>query len=85
MKSNSEILSLLQTAIQAAFFDDAIRVSFETSAVDVDGWDSLSHVRVLMEIERMLNVELSEEESLRAKNVGELVELISGRISQRHD
>jgi len=62
--------------IQRVFFDPRIKVELESTAYDIDGWDSLSHVRLLMELEKYFGVDLTESDTTSAVNVGALLKLI---------
>ena len=48
----------------------------EMTAHDVDGWDSLSHVKILYECELKWNIRLSLEELSSLENIGDLVKII---------
>lgn len=47
------------------------------SALDVDGWDSVSTSHLLLEIEERLGRELDLETTLEAENLGEMIDVIS--------
>ncbi len=55
----------------------------ETLASQVPGWDSLTHISVIVEIEKTFNVRFKMQEILRLKNLGELQKLIDARASSR--
>ena len=74
-----EIYVRLQEVFQDVFDEDDIRVNSELSAQDVDGWDSLTHIRLIITIERAFNVKFSTSEIGKLQNVGELVSLIKAR------
>ncbi len=70
-------------AVMARVFDvDASRITDETRAADIEGWDSLTHLIVLTGIERRLAVKLPMEEAYAAQNVGALVSLVRGCLPQ---
>ena len=48
-------------------------------ADDVDGWDSLAHVRLMLTVERSFGVKFTAAEIGRMKNVGDLVALLLTR------
>ena len=50
-----------------------------TMATEVPGWDSLSHVRVLVAVEKEYGIRLKALEALRLKNVGDLQKLIDAK------
>ena len=51
----------------------------ELTAEDVDEWDSLSHIRLVLAIERQFGLKFSAAEVSRLKNVGEFVALIQSK------
>jgi len=63
------------------FDDDTIVLRPGLSAADVDGWDSLAHVRLLLTIERKMGIKFNAVEAGKLKNVGELIELVDSKLS----
>jgi len=53
----------------------------ETTAKDVEGWDSLNHVRVLLRIEQRYGIDLPLGDIETAKNVGDLLAIINRALS----
>ena len=49
--SREEIYERLNEVFQDVFGDDGITVTDQTTAVDIDGWDSLRHITLLAAIE----------------------------------
>jgi acyl carrier protein len=47
----------------------------------VDGWDSFSHIRLVVAVETEFNVSLTATEVAALKNVGEFVSLLSRKVS----
>jgi acyl carrier protein len=68
------------TEIFSNVFDEDIPVSPSLSAKDVDGWDSLSHIRLILTIEKAFKIKFSTSEIGKLENVGELVTLIKARV-----
>ena len=68
------------TEILADFFDDdSITATPALSAKDVDGWDSLAHIRLMLTVERAFKVKFSTSEIGKMETVGDLVALIKAR------
>jgi acyl carrier protein len=67
------------TRIFEDVLDEDVAVTPELSAKEVDGWDSLAHIRLIFSIEKQFNVKFSNTEIGRLKNVGDLVNLIKQR------
>lgn len=70
----------LNEIFREVFDDSDIVVVPETTANDVDGWDSLSHVNLIVTIEARFNIKFSHKELLTFKNVGEMLKCIEGKI-----
>jgi acyl carrier protein len=61
------------------FDEDSIKLFPELSAKDVDGWDSLTHIRLILTIEKAFKIKFSTSEIGKLENVGDLVALIKAR------
>ena len=77
--TDAEIYTKLNTIFQDVFDEDGLVVKPETTAKDVDGWDSLSHVRLGLTVERAFGVRFSAADITGLKNVGELVDLVRAK------
>ena len=76
MESNIEQLNGI---FQETFQDDDIVVGRDTSSKDIDGWDSLMHVSLMMNVESGFDVRFSSSEVAVLKTVGELADLIRSK------
>ena len=81
MASTDEILASLTEIFQDVLDDDELVLSAATTAQDVENWDSLNHVRLMLTVERKFAVKFSAAEIGRLKNVGDLVALIQSRLA----
>ena len=77
---DAQIYARMGEVFQDVFDDDSIQVSPELSAKDVDGWDSLTHIRLILTVQKAFNVKFSTSEIGKLENVGDLVELIKSRV-----
>ena len=75
-----QIYSRLTKIFEDVFDEDSIVVTPELSAKDVDGWDSLAHIRLMLTVEKAFKIKFSTSEVGKLQNVGELVRLIEGKI-----
>ncbi|MDR8726570.1 acyl carrier protein [Burkholderia pseudomultivorans] len=73
---HSEIYAKLTTVFQDVFEDDDLVPTAETTAADVDGWDSLAHVRLILTVQKAFGIKFSASDIAGMKNVGDLVHLI---------
>jgi acyl carrier protein len=74
------VTATLQGTFRKCFYNPSIEISDACTVDDVDGWDSLSHVRLMLAAERAFGVELAPEETARLRNVGELIDYIMERL-----
>lgn len=74
-----QIYARLAEIFEDVFDEDSISVTPELSAKDVDGWDSLTHIRLMLTVERAFKIKLSVPEIGKLENVGDLVTLIKAR------
>jgi acyl carrier protein len=77
----AEIFEKLSVIFRDIFDDDAVVLNPELTAADVDGWDSLSHIRLVLAVEKTFHISFSASEVARLKNVGEFVNLIGSKCN----
>jgi acyl carrier protein len=77
---SSEIYQQLGGIFADVFDDDAIALKPEMTADDVDGWDSLTHIRLIISVEKAFKIKFSTAEVGKLKNVGEFVDLIASKV-----
>lgn len=63
------------------FDDDEIALTDETTADDVEDWDSVSHVQLIVAIEERFGIKFKTGELAGFKNVGEMVTVIAARAA----
>ena len=78
---NSQIYDKLTTIFHDVFGDDSIVLRPDLAADQVDDWDSLSHVRMVLTVEKTFRIKFSAAEISKLKNVGELTDLISAKAA----
>jgi len=76
----AQIYARLGEIFQDVFDDESIKVTPELSAKDVDEWDSLTHIRLILTVEKAFKVRFSTVEVGKLQNVGDLVGLIKSRV-----
>jgi len=74
-----QIYARLAEIFDNVFDDDSIMMTPELSAKDVDGWDSLTHIRLLLTVEKAFEIKFSITEIGKLENVGDLVKLIKDK------
>jgi len=59
---------------------DPGRITRETTADDVDGWDSVRHANIILTLEDAYNIQLSDDEIVDVPNVGVLFDRVLSHI-----
>ena len=76
----AEIFSQIQTIFEDILDDEVITLGETTTADDVEGWDSLTHIQLVVAIEKHFKVKFKSKEILSWKNVGEMVDCIASKL-----
>lgn len=69
----------LDGIFQDVFDDDSIHVNENTVAEDIEDWDSLEHINLIVAIENHFGIKFNMNEVTSMKNVGEVVKIIMER------
>jgi acyl carrier protein len=72
----SDTLQRLQEVFRDVFEDEQLVLTLETTAEDVQGWDSFMHVTLMVNVEKACGVKFSSRQIAGLSNVGQLVEAI---------
>ncbi|WP_306533872.1 acyl carrier protein [Geobacter sp.] len=74
-------IEVLNAVFCEVFDDEGILIKPEMTANDIDGWDSLSHVNLIVAVETRFRIRFNQKELLTFKNVGDLLRSIESKIS----
>ena len=66
--------------MQDVFDDDGLELTEAMTANDVEGWDSLSHIRLMVSIEKRFNIKFTNAEVEKLQNVGDLLKAIEAKL-----
>lgn len=59
---------------------DACELTDETTANDIEEWDSLSHIQLIVAIEKALGIKFTSLQIMKWRNVGEMVDAIEEKL-----
>lgn len=76
----SEILLKVQDIFRDVLDEDGIVLEEYTTANDVEEWDSLTHIQLIVAIEKSFKIKFLSKEILSWKNVGEMVDSIASKV-----
>jgi acyl carrier protein len=76
------VITGLTSVFREVFDDDELQLRPEMTADDVDGWDSLAHIRLILSVQKAFGIKFSPIEMNRLKNVGDLIALTRDKQAQ---
>jgi acyl carrier protein len=72
----NDLQERLTSTFRKVFQDPAMEVSRSMTAADVEDWDSLNHINLIVAIEREFKIKFTTAEVAGLKNAGDLMDLI---------
>lgn len=78
--NKNELWERLNEVFRDVFDDRKITVDENTTADDIEDWDSLAHINLISAVEDEFGMRFKMGEVSTMKNVGEMVEIIQSRI-----
>jgi len=75
------IIEEVTKIIRETFDDQTLNYSPSLSASDIYAWDSITHINLIVAIEKNFNIKFTDNEIFEFKNVGELVNSIQLKLS----
>lgn len=75
-----EILARVEEIFREELEQSDLVLTDETTADDVEGWDSLSHVQLVAAMEEAFGIEFKSREILSWENVGDLIDSIQKKV-----
>ena len=79
MDSRTEILQKIQDVVRDELNDPELIIDERTRASNVPGWDSLTHVQIIVGVERKFGFRLKASEVAQLEDVGSLIDLVIAR------
>jgi len=74
--NRKEIEKKLEKVFRDVFDDEKINIFNEMTADDIEEWDSLMHIHLILAIEKVFNIHFDTTEVVNTENVGEFIDLL---------
>ncbi len=71
-----EIINKMNSIFCDVFDDDSIKISDNMTSADIEEWDSLNQITLVVNIEKIFDLKLNLVEIGKLENIGEMIELI---------
>ena len=73
-------LEKIQEIFRDVFDNEEIEINNETTSKDIEDWDSLTHVQLIVKIEKAFGIKFTMKEIREAANVGDLINYIEKKL-----
>jgi acyl carrier protein len=80
MSDARQVHERLERVFRDVFDDDSITLRPETTAADIEGWDSLEHINLFIAVEREFKVKFAAAEILGLADVGEFEAVLRRKL-----
>lgn len=80
MELKTQLLERIQPIFKDVFDDNALVITRDTNAKQVEGWDSLGHINLVVAIEQEFKFRFALSELQGLKNVGDLIDLMATKL-----
>ena len=78
--TRDQVYAELNEVFQDVFDDESITVSDATTADDIEDWDSLEHINLIVAVETHFGIKFTMGQVNNMKNVGEMVDIILAKV-----
>ncbi len=81
--SREEVFEKVQEIFRDVFDDDDLRISDQTNSDEIDDWDSLEHISLIISMEKEFSMKFDIKEVNKLENVGEMIDLILRKMDEK--
>jgi acyl carrier protein len=81
MNTVNEILEQVNGIFKEVLENDNLSINYQTTADDIEEWDSFGHIQLVVAIEKYFKIRFTAQEITNFKNVGEMCDDISKKLS----
>jgi len=78
--NRSEVLAAIQLIFLDVFDIEEMAIDEKTTAMDIDEWDSLTHIQVVVALEKKFGIRFNSSEIQNWSNVGEIIDCILSKL-----
>lgn len=78
--TREEVMAKVQDIFRDVFDDDSLIITDLTNSGDIEDWDSLEHIALIVSMEKEFNMSFDIKEVSKLENVGGMVDMIISKM-----
>lgn len=82
--TSQEAMEKLTAVFRSVFDDDTIVLAAETTAADIEEWDSLNQIKIILACEKAFQLKLNARKINTLENVGQMIDYVRGEAATKH-
>ena len=79
--NKKDFFNKVQDVFIDVFDDENLEINHSTNSEDIEEWDSLNHIQLVLSIEKSFSVRFKTGEIQSLKDVGEMIDLLEEKIN----
>jgi acyl carrier protein len=80
--TREQVHEKLTGVFRILFDNESIILEDKTRAADIEGWDSLTHINLIVAVEHDFGICITTRDAMNLQNVGEFIDLITTKVTQ---
>lgn len=81
--SREEIMEKVNEIFRDVFDDEELIITDSTNSDDIEDWDSLEHISLIISMEKEFDMKFDIKEVNKLENVGQMVDMIKAKMDER--
>ncbi|MBO4889847.1 MAG: acyl carrier protein [Lachnospiraceae bacterium] len=78
--THEEVMKIVTRIFRDVFDDETLVIEDSTNSSDIEDWDSLEHIALIVSMEKEFDLKFDIREVNKLENVGEMVDLIISKL-----
>lgn len=81
--TREEIMAAVTQIFRDVFDDEELIITDSTNSDDIEDWDSLEHISLIISMEKEFNMKFDIKEVNKLENVGQMIDMIKAKMEER--
>lgn len=81
--ANEQVMERLTEIFRDVFDDDSLTIHEAMTAADVDEWDSLNHINLVVAVEKAFGIKFTTKEIMAYENVGQFADAVDVKTAEK--